>query len=273
MDLALRILDMLRRYRASSSYLPLLHKRYRFLCFVGTALRAATYLHHPADQVIGQLRRYRASSCYLPMSLWGACRILLRRYRASSCYLPVTSRLRTWCVLRRYRASSSHLPCHFPLRAISLLRRDRASSCYLPSSSDWRLQHVASQVPRFGQLLTLLCIILRMDIASWVPRLEQLLTAKLCSHPRTQASQVWRFERLLTKHKYGLSHSYASQTPHFEQILISQGSQSHGRTCFAGIVFRAIAISGNCFTDAGISRHAKWLRRFFDRCDSQLRPG
>lgn len=81
-----------------------------------------------------------------------------------------------------------------------------------------------------------------MDIASWVPRLEQLLTAQLCSHPRTLASQVWRFERLLTKHKYGLSHSYASQTPHFEQILISQGSQSHERTCFAGIVFRAIAI-------------------------------
>lgn len=105
------------------------------------------------------------------------------------------------------------------------------------------------QVPRFGQLLTLLCIILRMDIASWVPRLEQLLTAKLCSHPRTQASQVWRFERLLTKHKYGLSHSYASQTPHFEQILISQGSQSHGRTCFAGIVFRAIALQARELAD------------------------
>lgn len=158
----------------------------------------------------------------------------LRRYRASSCYLPVTSRLRTWCVLRRDRASSSYL---------------------LWPAKNPRV-HKTLQVPRFGQLLTLLCIILRMDIASWVPRLEQLPTAKLCSHPRTQASQVWRFERLLTKHKYGLSHSYASQTPHFEQILISQGSQSHGRTCFAGIVFRAIAISGNCFTDAGISRHA-----------------
>lgn len=108
---------------------------------------------------------------------------------------------------------------------------------------------MASQVPRFGQLLTLLCIILRMDIASWVPRLGQLLTAKLCSHPRTQASQVWRFERLLTKHKYGLSHSYASQTPHFEQILISQGSQSHGRTCFAGIVFRAIALQARELAD------------------------
>ena len=88
-----------------------------------------------------------------------------------------------------------------------------------------------------------------MDIASWVPRLEQLLTAKLCLHPRTQASQVWRFERLLTKHKYGLSHSYASQTPHFEQILLSQGSQSHGRTCFAGIVFRAIALQARELAD------------------------
>ncbi len=86
------------------------------------------------------------------------------------------------------------------------------------------------------------------------PRAATYRTTLFASTLTSFASMAFR-ERL-TKHKYGLSHSYASQTPHFEQILISQGSQSHGRTCFAGIVFRAIAISGNCFTDAGISRHA-----------------
>ena len=76
---------MLRRYRASSSYLPLWHYR--------------TY--------VKELRRYRASSSYLPELLSLGIAHMLRRYRASSSYLPVNRTNMSQEMLRRYRASSS----------------------------------------------------------------------------------------------------------------------------------------------------------------------
>ena len=77
----------LRRYRASSSYLP------------GALLVSLFRL----------LRRYRASSSYLPRAVPMVPRQALRRYRASSSYLPLAHAGGRDHGLRRYRASSSYL--------------------------------------------------------------------------------------------------------------------------------------------------------------------
>lgn len=101
----------LRRYRASSSYLPIWLRRYR------------TYV----------LRRYRASISYLPAAPPGIQDVLLRRYRVSSIYLPLLRRELDERPLRRYRASSSYLPAISVKLPWPLLRRYCSSSSYLLS--------------------------------------------------------------------------------------------------------------------------------------------
>ena len=101
---------MLRRYRASSSYLP--------LAAIGPNAAA--------------LRRYRASSSYLPECLRHYRTYVLRRYRASSSYLPLAAIGPNAAALRRYRAKSSYLPSIQQEDARFALRRYRSSSSYLP---------------------------------------------------------------------------------------------------------------------------------------------
>ncbi len=78
----------LRRYRASSCYLPQTSR----------------------EELRERLRRYRASSCYLPLDATKGVFKTLRRYRASSSYLPADNDFPVAPMLRRYRASSSYLP-------------------------------------------------------------------------------------------------------------------------------------------------------------------
>ena len=89
----MRALRVLRRYRASSSYLPI----------------CTPCGYRP------QLRRYRASSSYLPPSAVRRRTCRLHRYRASSRYFPAALSGIQDVLLRRYRASSSYLPGNVPL--------------------------------------------------------------------------------------------------------------------------------------------------------------
>ena len=84
---------VLRRYRASSSYLPQTSR----------------------EELRERLRRYRTTSSYLPAVC--ECELVfgLRRYRASSSYLPSIQQEDARFALRRYRASSSYLPGYVPL--------------------------------------------------------------------------------------------------------------------------------------------------------------
>lgn len=101
---------VLRRDRASSSYLPIQN----------------------GPLLTRELRRHRASSSYPPFTSKPNRKPKFRRYSASSSYLPRIPVIRPIRQFRRHRASSSYSPSFAVDDFDSLFCRYRASSSYLP---------------------------------------------------------------------------------------------------------------------------------------------
>ena len=78
--------------------------------FVGTALRAATYLDDLDETLPTRFVGIALRAATYRLQAIGGCNMLLRRYRASSSYLPSGCDVPTVGWPRRDRASTSYLP-------------------------------------------------------------------------------------------------------------------------------------------------------------------
>lgn len=104
----------LRRYRASSSYLP-------------------EQLHHRRNW---EFHRYCARSSYLAIALVNIRAMALRGHRASSSCLPGFIDCTVWLLTRRYCASSSYLPLQMGPLLTRELCRCRVFCTRLPLSRE-----------------------------------------------------------------------------------------------------------------------------------------